>query len=101
MKPLEKSGGLVDFKENLIFQREKDLAIESSDKFYKKLRDVYSYDDDRKKLSMLYRKIVNYQIEKYGAMLSDSDCHYGKFTKEEYIKIRNNKRYRFKHRKNK
>lgn len=101
MKPLEKSGGLVDFKENLIFQREKDLAIESSDKFYKKLRDVYAYENDRKILSNLYRKIVNYQIKKYGAMLSDSDCNYGKFTREEFVKIRNNKRVRCKYRKNK
>lgn len=101
MKPLVNSGDLVDFKERIIFEREKDIAIESSDKFYKKLRDVYAYENDRKSLSILYRKIVNYQLNKYGAMLSDSDCNYGRFTKEQYVKIRNSKRFRCKYRKNK
>lgn len=76
-------GDLVDFKERMIFEREKDLAIESSEKFYKKLRDIYKYNGDRKRFSNLYRNIVNYQIKKYGATVSDSDCNYGIVTREE------------------
>lgn len=83
MKAPVNGGDLVDFKERMIFEREKDLAIESSEKFYKKLRDIYKYNGDRKRFSNLYRNIVNYQIKKYGAMLSDSDCNYGIVTREE------------------
>ena len=101
MKPLEKSGDLVDFKINLIFEKEKDLALESSEKFYKKLRDIYKFQSDNVTLSNLYRKLINYQIKKYGATISDSDCNYGRFTKEQHVKIRNSKRYRCKYRKNK
>ena len=91
MQPLDYSGDLVDFKLRMIFEREKDLAIESSDKFYKKLRDIYKYNGDRINLSNLYRKIINYQIKKYGTTISDSDCNYGIVTREEKRKIRRNK----------
>ena len=100
MKPLEKSGGLVDFKEKLIFEKEKDLALESAEKFYKKLRDIYKYNTDVKKLSDLYRKIVNYQIKKYGAMVSDSDCNYGAFTHDEYCRLARSKHERKRSRRN-
>lgn len=83
MKAPVNGGDLVDFKERMIFEREKDLAIESSEKFYKKLRDIYKYNGDRKRFSNLYRNIVNYQIKKYGATVSDSDCNYGIVTREE------------------
>lgn len=91
MKPLEKVGDLVDFKERIIFEKEKDLALESAEKFYKKLRDVYKYNPDVRKLSDLYRKLVNYQIKKHGAVISDSDCNYGAFTHDEYCKLARSK----------
>ena len=88
MKAPVNGGDLVDFKERIIFEREKDLAIESSEKFYKKLRDKYKYNHDMQRLSALYRKITNYQIKKYGATVSDSDCNYGFATREEKKKSR-------------
>lgn len=88
MKHQTNGGDLVDFKERMIFEKEKDLAIESSEKFYKKLRDKYKYNHDRQRLSALYRKITNYQIKKYGATVSDSDCNYGIVTRYEIKKER-------------
>lgn len=88
MQPLDYSGDLVDFKLRMIFEREKDLAIESSEKFYKKLRDIYKYNGDRKRFSNLYRNIVNYQIKRYGATVSDSDCNYGIVSRYEREKER-------------
>lgn len=93
MKPLEKSGGLVDFKENIIFEKEKDLALESSSKFYERIKKIYKYTDIRR-LSLLYRKIINYQVKKYGSAISDNDCHYGVFTTDEYKRIVNAKKGR-------
>lgn len=99
MKPLEKSGGLVDFKENIIFEKEKDLALESSSKFYERIKKIYKYTD-RKRLSILYRKIVNYQVKAYGSTITDNDCHYGVFTADDFKRVlgaaksrRNNKKY--------
>ena len=100
MKPLVNSGDLVDFKINLIFEKEKDLALESSEKFYKKLKDIYKFQSDNVTLSNLYRKLINYQIKKYGAIISDSDCKYGVFTHDEYCKLATSKHARKKARRN-
>lgn len=101
MKPLDHSGALVDFKERIIFEKEKDLVLESSEKFYKKLRDIYKYNPDVRNLSNLYRKIINYQINKYGATLSDSDCNYGNHTREEQQRVNRRLLQRIRYRKNK
>lgn len=60
-----------EFKELLleeqIFNKEKDCSVVASDKFRKK------YKDWRINHSRLYRRIVNYQVKKYGASL-DNDA---------------------------
>lgn len=75
MKPLTKSGGLVDFKENIIFQNFKDTAFSSINQFkylvYKKYHYIAGSD--------LYRKVVNYQVDTYGTSLNRKDK---KFTSE-------------------
>ena len=59
------SGGLVDFKENLIFEEWKDQPLHSSVWFRDKMKEKYGIT----KTTDLYAKIVNYQIKKYGTNL--------------------------------
>lgn len=93
--------GLVDsFKEQVIFEKEKDLALGSSELFYRKLKYEYKLKNRPIAFSNLYRKIINYQIDKYGTTISDSDCDYGKHTKEERLKISRNIAQRIRYRKN-
>lgn len=77
MKPLTNIGGLVDFKENLIFEEYKNKVIPNANKFkqliYKKYNIVISND--------LHKKICNYQIKKYGSTLYFIDV-----THKEYIR---------------
>lgn len=68
MKPLSSSGGLVDFKEKLIFEEYKETVIKTSADFKKEVKEKYNFVAS----SNLYAKIVNYQIEKYGATLNYS-----------------------------
>ena len=78
MKPLEESGGLVDFKENVIFEREKDTAFRSSEYFYDKMEEKYGLTI--KQCSELYVRIIKYQVKKYGSNLA------GAFLKAHKIK---------------
>lgn len=78
MKPLNNSGGLVDFKENVIFEKEKDTAFRSSEYFYNSMK--AKYDLTNEQCSELYRKIVRYQVKKYGSNLA------GAFLKTNKIK---------------
>lgn len=66
MKALEKSGGLVDFKENIIFEKCKDDEVGSSRLFKAKCKKKYGFEPSND----LYRKIVNYQIKTYGHSLA-------------------------------
>lgn len=100
MKPLVNSGDLVDFKINLIFEKEKDTAQGSSEKFYKKVKRTYKYEGDLVSLSSLYKKIINYQVKKYGSTITDVDCNYGYFSKKEYHNIRDAKRRKYIHKRN-
>lgn len=59
-------GGLVDFKENYIFELEKNTPQNGVSKFTKKCIDKYGYKES---VSDLYRKIVNYQIKTFGKTL--------------------------------
>lgn len=72
MKPLTKGGGLVDFKENIIFEEYKGKAFASVNHFkyvvYRKYKHVAS--------SALYRKVVNYQIKTYGTALNYKNPRY-------------------------
>lgn len=66
-KPVKKTGGLVDFKENVIYEKEKDNPIKSAERFrYKCIKD-YGFNGST---TDLYRKIVNHQIKKYGKTLT-------------------------------
>lgn len=65
MKPLNKSGGLVDKKEKLIFEAYKNKVIKSADVLRKEIKDNYGFEPS----SDLYREILNYQIKKYGSAL--------------------------------
>lgn len=66
MKPLtNKSGGLVDFKEKLIFEEYKDKEIWSARAFKKSIIEKYNIVPND-----LYVKIINYQIKKYGCALT-------------------------------
>lgn len=62
-------GGLVDFKEKIIFEEYKDKAFENSSSFKKEIKDKYNYIAS----SDLYTRIINYQIKKYGGSLSYSN----------------------------
>lgn len=79
MKPLTSSGGLVDFKENYIFELEKNVPQMGISKFAIKCRDKYGYKES---VSNLYRKVVNYQVKTYGKTLEHiiempdkEECH--------------------------
>lgn len=65
MKPLTKGGGLVDFKDNLIFEEYKDKETLSAFSLKKEIKDKYGYVPKD-----IYAKIINYQIKKYGRALS-------------------------------
>lgn len=62
------SGGLVDFKENVIFEKEKETSFRSSEYFKNKMKDKYKLSDEQ--VSKLYIRIVKYQVKKYGSNLS-------------------------------
>lgn len=82
MKPLTNSGGLVDFKENLIFEEYKDKVIKNRLKLNQEVYKKFGCEVS----SELYKRIVNYQTKKYGEMLS----FYGT-NEREYIKNFHNK----------
>ena len=63
-------GGLVDFKEKIIFEEYKDKAFENSSAFKKEIKDKYNYIAS----SDLYTRIINYQIKKYGRSISYSNA---------------------------
>lgn len=67
MKPLAKSGGLVDFKEGLAFKEYKDTEIRSARFFKEQIHQKYNLD--LAKCSKLYIDIINYQIKTYGEAL--------------------------------
>lgn len=93
MKPLEKSGGLVDFKEKIIFENEKDSPFKSIKEFRAKIFQKYKYTTS----SNLYREIINYQILKYGRSLVNDVIF---MTKEDRIRLcDNNKKRRYMRRK--
>ena len=81
MKPLDNSGDLVDFKERMIFEREKDFYEVNCKSFIYKMWYKYKVVVS----PALYRKIINYQIEKYGQSLAiskDDPKLFGKRIKE-------------------
>ena len=78
MEPLKNDGGLVDFKENVIFEKEKDTAFRSSEYFYNSMKAKYGLTNEQ--CSKLYIKIVKYQVKKYGSNLA------GAFLKASRIK---------------
>lgn len=55
-----------EFIERMIFEKEKETSFNNSYDFCKKIRDKYKIDYY---LGDLYKRIVNYQIDKYGASL--------------------------------
>jgi hypothetical protein len=75
--------GLVDFKEQLIFEKEKDKGLGSSELFLKKVKHYYKYQITQSAFSNLYRKLVNYQVEKYGHTVYGFDNNFGLHTKYE------------------
>lgn len=80
MKPLNNSGDLV---EELIFNAYKDKDVISAKHF----KGVIKKDFDYKASSDLYRKIINYQVKKYGVTLTN-------LNEREYVKyfgLRSNK----------
>lgn len=68
-RPVEKTGGLVDFKENIVFEEFKDKHMNGINHLKKEVTKRYGFVPS----SALYRKIVNYQIEKYGAPLCNTN----------------------------
>lgn len=66
--PVNRTGELVDSRENLIFEAYKNKAFDGSKKFKTEVKNNYGFEPS----SDLYRKIVNYQVKKYGHSLSGS-----------------------------
>lgn len=58
----------MEFKEQTIFEFEKDNSFTGSREFKRKIKDKYGLLPS----SELYRRITNYQIRKYGEPLSGS-----------------------------
>lgn len=91
-RPVLKTGGLVDFKQNLIFEEYKDRAIHNRNELNKEVIKKFGCEVS----SELYRKITNYQIKKYDGMLS-----FNTVTNREYNKnfISKNQKWRRDHKK--
>lgn len=81
MKPLTKSGGLVDKREQLIFEAYKNRPLVNCEHFKKEIRDNYGFMPS----TNLYREIVNYQVKNFGETLDN--------TTAEPIKYFNQKKY--------
>lgn len=58
----------MGFKEQTIFELEKNNPVRSSKKFKEYIKNKYGKDIDSKNL---YIEIVNYQVKKYGATLDN------------------------------
>lgn len=54
-----------DYKMNFIYEIEKNKITQGSKKFKNRILSQYGYEDDGE----LYRKVVNYQVQKYGSTL--------------------------------
>ena len=78
-KPVMKAGVLDEFKENIIFENEKNVGFKSVTEFKENVYKKYKYAAS----SNLYRKIVNYQVKTFGKNL---DGEFILSTHEEKIK---------------
>lgn len=83
-----------EFIENIIFENEKDIPIRNSEIFYRKLR--LKYKVLLKNKIELYKRIINYQINKYGHSL----CNNYHKTLEEKRRLSINAKARRRYRKN-
>lgn len=61
----------MDFKEQAIYEFEKDSSFSGAKEFKFKIKQKYGFEPS----SDLYRRITNYQIRKYGEPLSNSKGH--------------------------
>lgn len=84
-----------EFIERMIYEKEKDTAFNNSYDFCKKIREKYKIDYY---LGDLYKRIINYQIDKYGASLQYVVENH---STEELIKLGRNARKRSYGRRNK
>ena len=84
-----------EFIDNIIFEKEKDIPIKNATCFYFKIKNTYKvYPSNR---SDLYRRIINYQINKYGHSLQ-----WGyKKSRDEKDRLSRNAKARKRYRKNK
>lgn len=87
MKPLTNSGGLVEFKENIIFEKYKDKEIGSNKLFKINCKKEHGFEPSND----LFRKIVNYQVKTYGRTLVFESRKIEKLTKNQMMQ---NKRHR-------
>ena len=62
-----------DFIKHLIYEKEKDRSFRSSAYFYKEVGEKYNIKLLKEEYGDLYRKIINYQIKKYGTCLTYRD----------------------------
>lgn len=88
----------MGFKEQTIFELEKNNPVRSSKKFKEHIRKQYGKEIDSRSL---YIEIVNYQIKKFGATLddtyeyeSDVDKWRRKNREQQYKKYHGIKKYR-------
>lgn len=58
----------MDFKEQAIYEFEKDSSFSGAREFRTKIKSKYGFEPG----SELYRRITNYQIKKYGEPLANS-----------------------------
>lgn len=58
----------MDFKEQAIYEFEKDKAFSGANEFRTRIKEKYGFVPN----SNLYRRIINYQIKKYGEPLANS-----------------------------
>lgn len=74
-------GDLVDFKEGIIFESEKDNSIRNIGEFRKRVYKTYDYKGN---ISGIYRRIINYQIKRYGKTLDKYIEHYSQEQKAKF-----------------
>lgn len=60
----------MNFKEKLLFELYKDKPIINAKSFKRKIYSIPGID-----CNMLYRKVVNYQIEKYGETIDEEQIY--------------------------
>lgn len=90
MKTPTNGGGMVDFKNNLIFESEKNNPIKNASEFKTRVYKKYNYKGST---WGIYRNIINYQIKTFGAVLDKYVVMYNQEEKSKFNRDYNRRKY--------